>query len=941
MRKRILLLLFFVCLGILKTQAQINLAGIVTNEKEQPLAGATIVIKNTNIGTTTQDDGQFALPASGELPLTISVSLIGYQQKSVQVRGNNFRHIVVELSQKTVQTHTNDVVLVASRLEESIQKAPLTVEKLESAQFQQVPAVSPFGTLQYVKGVDLMTQSLLFQSVNLRGFGSTNNSRFLQLNDGMDNRSPGLGFGFGAVAGIPDLDTEHIELVAGASSALYGPDAEQGVMLTSSKNPFTYQGLSVQATGGVNNSGKVGTGPKPYRDFSIRYAHKLNERLAVKMTFQRLEATDFIADNYNDRQTRDRIEGYKPNNNPTTNFQYDGVNRYGDEFIGTGSAYTFPGNYANILLQNKLVARTGYAEVDLIGKNGKTYNNRADVSLHYRLPGNVEASVGWYYGNGNFIRTANFREYIPNYQRHQVKAEIRGDNFFLRAYTTHQKAEGWNIGLTAVDINNSWKSLGQWATEFGQVYVENKVTVGESRATADRNRYLPGSGQFNFVRDLFSTTYNTDSVPGYGGIRGTRFRDNSALWHYEGMYNLTDIIQVADVVVGGSMRRYALNTGGTLFAQKPDGTEYSINEYGGYIQASKEMAVGSALTVKPTVVVRYDKNQYLKGVFSPRASAVISVKQHHFRASWQSAFHNPVPGQLFASPAMGRSGDVGGLPISSQAAMLCSNPAYLDSDVKSFREGHISAEQLQNRSYTPLPIRPEQLKTWEVGYKTLLLSKLSVDALYFHSYYSGFISTQTVYQPSDGQLTDFSKNAYRTLQISANSSNDIFVDGWAIGGTYNISHGYTLSGNYAHQVGTVTLRDVQGVILNDDLGSPIVKRRMSDSEVVKKGRNYFNSPENRYTVSLTNPQLTARLGASVSFRWTDKMWYEQGVTGGDVWLPSWTSLDAQASYRMPLLKSVVKVGGTNILNKYYAQGYGLAQVGGLYYVSITFDELMK
>ena len=941
MRKCIPILLFFLCLGMLETRAQINIAGVVTDDNEQPVAGAIIVIRNTNTGTTTQDDGQFALQTTGELPLTISVSCTGYQQKNVQVRGNNFRHVVVKLSQKTVQSRTNDVVVVASRVEEASQKAPLTVEKLDDTQFQQVPAVSPFGALQYVKGVDLMTQSLPFQSVNLRGFGSTGNSRFLQLNDGMDNRSPGLGFGFGTVAGIPDLDVEHIELLAGAASALYGPDAEQGVMLTLSKDPFTYQGLSVRATGGINNVGKAGADPKPYRDFSIRYARELSERLAFKVNVQRLDATDFIADNYNDRLSRDRVAGYQPNNNSTTNFQYDGVNRYGDEFMGTGSAYTFPRNYANVLLQNKLVTRTGYAEVDLIGTNGKMFNNRADVSLHYRLPGNVKASVGWYYGNGNFIRTANYREYIPSYQRHQVKAEISGDNFFLRAYTTQQKAEGWNIGLTAVDINNSWKSLGQWATEFGQVYVENKVTVGESRATADRNRYVPGSGQFNFVRDLFSTTYNTDSVPGFGSVRGTRFRDNSALWHYEGMYNISDIIQVADVVVGGSMRQYVLNTGGTLFALMPDGTEYRMNEYGGYIQASKEIAVGSALTVKPTVVVRYDKNQYLKGVFSPRASAVVSIKQHHFRASWQSAFHNPVPEQLFASPIRGRSGEVGGLPVASEAAMLFLNPAYLDSDVNAFREGRISAEQLQNRSYTPSSIQTEQLKTWEVGYKALLWKKLSVDALYFHSNYAGFISTQTVYQPANGQLNDFMTNAYRTLQISTNSSNDIFVDGWAIGGTYTISRGFALSGNYAHQVGTVTLRDLQGTIVNDNAGNPIIKRKMSDSEVVKIGRNYFNSPENRYTVSLGNPQLTARLGASIFFRWTDKMWYEQGITAGDAWLPSWSSLDAQASYKMPLLKSVIKVGGTNILNKYYAQGYGLAQIGGLYYLSITFDELMK
>jgi hypothetical protein len=37
----------------------------------------------------------------------------------------------------------------------------------------------------------------------------------------------------------------------------------------------------------------------------------------------------------------------------------------------------------------------------------------------------------------------------------------------------------------------------------------------------------------------------------------------------------------------------------------------------------------------------------------------------------------------------------------------------------------------------------------------------------------------------------------------------------------------------------------------------------------------------------------------------------------------------------------VKLGGTNILNQYYSQGYGLARIGALYYLSITFDQLMR
>ncbi|GAB2562574.1 TonB-dependent receptor [Spirosoma areae] len=946
----------FLLTSVVIAQAQTTLAGSITDEKDQPLAGVTILVRGTNTGTISQADGKFSLATNESLPLTVSVSFIGYKRQDVVVRGNNFRNITVKLTEEAILT--DEVVVSASRVPEDIRKAAVTVEKLGARQFQQSPAASPFDALQNVKGVDMLTQSLTFKSVNLRGFGANNNNRFLQLTDGMDNRSPGLGFGFGNVAGISDLDVESIELIPGASSALYGPDALQGLMLTTSKNPFHYQGLSAQVKVGVNNVGKPDFGPKGYTDLAIRYAKQLGTRFAFKASFQHLSGTDFIADDYSDRLTRARANffatdanrggiatgiGYVPNNDSNTNFQYDGVNIYGDD-INAGGAFAYPKDYINPLLQNKLVSRTGYSEVDVLGTNGKVFNNRANVSLHYKLPGNIEASLGWYYGNGNFIRTAGFREYFPNYQRHQIKAELRGDNFFLRAYTTQQTAEAWNIGQTAAAINNAWKSLNQWAAEFGQSYIENKVSIGQARGEADRGRYLPGSAQFNSVRDAYANTYNTDFIPGSTTAKGTRFRDNSAMWHYEGMYNLTKrLSNAAEVIVGGSIRHYALNTGGTAITLKSDGSEYTINEYGTYIQAAKELRVGTLVTVKPTVAIRYDKNQYFKGGFTPRASAVVSVGQHNFRGSWQSAFRNPSPGQLFAVPAAGKGGDVGGSQLAAESAGLFTNPAYLDSDVKDFTAtpARLTEAQLRSRVYNPANFTTEKIKTWEIGYKTLLQNKLYVDAFYFHSKYTDFIAAQSFYQPNNGQIADFATNAYRTLQINFNNFNEIFVNGWGVGAEYGLGRGFTISGNYAHQVGTVTLRDAQGNVIKDNAGVEIIKRKMSNPEVSQKGRNFFISPENRYNLTLSNPRLTDRLGATLTYRWTDQMWVEQGTTAGDVWLPSWTSLDAQVSYKVPTFKSVVKLGGTNILNQYYAQGYGLARIGGLYYVSITFDELFR
>ena len=947
------LLLLATLVSTATVRAQVVLAGRVTNAQDEPLAGATVVVRGTPNGTVTGVDGRFVLETTAALPLSVQVSSVGYGRQTVAVRGSNFRNITARLAEEAILT--DEVIISASRVPEDIQKAAVTVEKLGTRQFANSPAATPFDALQNVKGVDLLTQSLTFKSVNLRGFGANNNNRFLQLTDGMDNRSPGLGFGFGNVAGISDLDIESIELIPGASSALYGPDALQGLMLTTSKNPFTYQGLSAQVKIGANNFGKASFGPKPYGDFAIRYARQLGSRFAFKINFQRLSGTDFIADDYGDRSTRARAGffstdpsrggiatgiGYVPNSNPNTNFEYDGVNIYGDD-INAGGAFKFPADYANLSLRNKLVTRNGYTELEVLGNNGKVFNNRANVSLHYKLGRNVEASVGWYYGNGNLIRTAGFREYFPNYVRHQFKAELRGENFFLRAYTTQQRAEGWNIGQTATAINNTWKSLNQWATEFGQVFVENKVGISQARNEADRGRYLPGSAVFNRVRDLYANTYNTDLVPGTTQ-KGTRLRDNSSLYHYEGMYNLTKQLGgLAEVIVGGTIRHYALNTGGTVIALRADGSEYTINEYGAYGQVAKELKLGSLLTVKPTVAVRYDKNQYFRGGFTPRASAVVSVGLHNFRGSWQSAFRNPSPSQLFAVPPVGKGGEVGGSQLAAQSARLFANPAYLDNDVKDFAAGRLSEAQLRSRAYDPANFTTEKIRTWEIGYKTLIQNRFFLDAFYFHSRYTDFIAAQSFYQPNNGQIADFATNDYRTLQINFNNFNEIFVNGWGFGTEYGLGRSFTISGNYAHQVGTVTLRNAQGSIVNDNAGVPIIKRKMSNPEVSQKGRNFFISPENRYNVSLSNARLTNRIGANLTYRWTGEMWVEQGTTQGDVWLPSWSSFDAQVSYKVPAWQSTVKLGGTNIFNNYYAQGYGLARVGGLYYLSITFDELMR
>jgi iron complex outermembrane recepter protein len=943
-KQQFLLVLFFTVFSLGTILAQTVITGTVVDEKtKEPLPGSTVVVKETIMGTATDGNGKFSITLTKGLPVTLKVSNVGYESFEINVTAAGEQNISLKESPMLM----SEITITGNRVEEKITKASVTVEKIGARQMLLSPAFDQYSALQNLKGVDLLSQSLTFKSVNLRGFGANNNNRFVQLVDGMDNRSPGFGFGFGSVAGVSDLDIESIEILPGASSALYGPDALQGLMLTKTKSPFDYEGLTGQVKVGVNNVGKDDFGAKLYSDIAIRYAHKFSDKFALKVNAQTINGSDFIADNYNDRMTRARAGffktdanaktltiGYVPDNDPSKNLQYDGVNIYGDD-INNGGSFTFPATHPVAGLAGKVVTRTGYKEVDLTGDNGKIFSHRLNAALHYKINDKIEAigSVNW--GNGNLIRTAGFREYFPDYKRTQARLELKGDEFFVRAYNTAQKAEGFNMGNLAARTLTSWKTTAAWATEFSNAFNTNGGNISAARAAADAGKPAVGSTPFNEIRDKLANTLTTGTVStANGNLGGTRLLDNSSMLHTEGMYNFKKFLPAAlEVITGASLRKYSMETQGTIFPKTKTGEEFTITEYGAYMQGSYLIGSPEGISFKPIVAVRYDKNQYFNGGFTPRLSGVFSFGEHNFRASWQSAFRNPSANQLLAD---GQIGEVGGSEDAVKAANLFDNPAYTEASVLKFRTSNNVADLVK---YVPNPsaFTTEKIKTWELGYKSLISNKLYIDAFFFKSDYKDFIATQNYIQPTNN-TTDGLKTGTtsKTYQVNFNNFNEIFVTGYGIGLDYAIGNGWTVAANYAHQVGDITLRDNSNKVRPDAFGVDIVKRRMSDPAVSAVGRNFFISPENRYNITLANSKVTDKFGFSVAYRWTDEMWVEQGTTQGDIMLPSWNTFDAAVTYRIPTAKTLVKLGASNLLNKYYAQGYGLAQVGGMYYLSLTY-----
>ena len=86
-----------------------------------------------------------------------------------------------------------ELIITATRQEESLLKSPVSVEKLTLPSIRQSAQPGFFEAIQNLKGIQVITPSLGFRVINARGFAHTTNVRFVQLVDGVDNQAPHIG----------------------------------------------------------------------------------------------------------------------------------------------------------------------------------------------------------------------------------------------------------------------------------------------------------------------------------------------------------------------------------------------------------------------------------------------------------------------------------------------------------------------------------------------------------------------------------------------------------------------------------------------------------------------------------------------------------------------------------------------------------------------------
>ena len=259
--------LLFVALCPVVALAQAGrISGTVTDSSKAPLNGAQIVVVGTRHGSLTDAAGRFTITGVDAGTYELRVQRLGERAKSVTgVVVTSGQETRVDFTLARAPLSLAGVVVSASRRAEKITDAPATVTSITTEVIDNTVGANYAGLLKEVKGLDFIQTGMTAIAVNARGFNSAFNNRMLMTEDGRIAVLPENGLPIGVLTTIPKVDISGIEVLIGPGSALYGPDASNGVVSISTKDPRAFKGTTIELTGGSRS----------YRDIQGRYANTI------------------------------------------------------------------------------------------------------------------------------------------------------------------------------------------------------------------------------------------------------------------------------------------------------------------------------------------------------------------------------------------------------------------------------------------------------------------------------------------------------------------------------------------------------------------------------------------------------------------------------------------------------------------------------------------
>ncbi len=920
---------------------QIINGSILDKKTNDPLIGATISIKGTATGSSANVSGDFTLNINQPLPVILICSYIGYITQEITV--SDTKKLIVKMVEQ--QTLLKEISISDTRLTDKQRESPLTVEAMDIIAIRETPAANFYEGLGQLKGVDVTSASIGFKVINTRGFNSTSPVRSLQIIDGVDNQSPGLNFSLGNFLGSSELDVLKVDIVAGASSAYYGPNAFNGVISMTTRSPFVKPGFEITAKTGTRN----------LLETSMRYSAIIKnkeglDKVGFKLNAYFMKARDWEANNLSPTpQSRSTVS------NPGG---YDAVNIYGDEYLAsadaTASLKTSPGL--------GVYYRKGYAEKDLVDYN--TQNIKLNAAVHYLVKPDNEIIYSSNFGYGTTIYQGDNRYSLKDIKFFQNRIEYRKNNkFFIRFYATNEDAgKSYDAYFTALLLQRAAKDDLLWAKEYRTYYDTAIVRLvqalpgypvafqGFGNPYLDSLRtFLGGYNELltsyhqqtsNFVSNYITPGHQAYLEPGtarfdsaFAAITtkesysqgGSLFFDRSALYHGHGEYKFTP--GWMDITIGANARLYKPNSHGTIFS---DTSYYEYNtvynsdnsvlrvdstlkykkitnyEWGAYLGLEKRFFKDK---LKLNATARVDKNENFPYLFSPALSAVYSPhKNHTIRVTFSSAIRNPTLSDQYLYYPVGRAILIGNLNGYDSLVTVESFVNYLNiNDVSLLRFFNVK------------PVVPEKVKTIELGYRTSVFDHLYLDLNAYYSEYHDFIGYKIgtnldIINIYNGPFFPATKkvlfnNFYR---VATNSEEVVTTSGVSVGLSYFFKNFYAITGNYSFNQ------------LNKDAEDPLIPA--------------YNTPKNKYNIGFSGRDIiTSKIknwGFSINYKWVEGFLFEGSpqFTGS---IETYDMVDLQVNKKFPQLQTTFKFGIQNLLNNEHYEVYGGPLVGRMAYFQVA------
>ena len=351
-----------------------RITGTVTDSARVPLVGAQVSIPGSRMRTVTDDGGHFVINNVVPGTYDLRAQRIGAVAQSISgivVRSGQDTNVDLRLPKTAIELA--GMVVSASRRPEKITDAPATITRIDASAIENTVGNSFVPALKAVKGLDYIQVGVTSVAVNARGFNSSFNNRMLMMEDNRIAVLPENGLPVGAFTPLTKLDLAGIEVLVGPGSALYGPDASNGVITLQSKDPRDYPGTAVEASGGSRS----------YYDIQARHAGVANGTIGYKISGEYQAAKDW--------QNKDI--------------------------------------YAPIV--------TGGPVSPEIGTDWNTNVLRGHGALVYYFPtvGRLELNAGASKSNG-IGQTSVGRNQLINWQYREVQAKYSHPNWFAQAYHT-------------------------------------------------------------------------------------------------------------------------------------------------------------------------------------------------------------------------------------------------------------------------------------------------------------------------------------------------------------------------------------------------------------------------------------------------------------------------------------------------------------------------